>query len=98
MYNLLEYIKNHSNTSGSLWNYYRDELTETNDNNGPNKNIINSKSFKYKINITGNTCKVADIARDYDASKEDTKEIEMTFPFKYLSNFWRTLDMLLINC
>ena len=32
MYNLLEYNKNYSKTSGSLWNYYRDELTdETND-------------------------------------------------------------------
>ena len=38
MYNLLEYSKNYSKTSASLWNYYRDELTyETNDNNGPNK-------------------------------------------------------------
>ena len=41
MYNLLEYSKNYSITSASLWNYYRDELTdETNDNNGPNKNVI----------------------------------------------------------
>ena len=49
MQNLLEYSKNYSNTSASLWNYYRDELNdEINDNNGPNKNVINSKSFKYK--------------------------------------------------
>ena len=38
MYNLLEYSKTYSKTSGSLWNYYSDELTDkTNDNNGPNK-------------------------------------------------------------
>ena len=44
MYNLLEYSKNYSKTSGSLWNSYRDELTDqTNDDNGPNKNVINSK-------------------------------------------------------
>ena len=56
MYNLLEYSKNYSKTSASLWNYYRDELTdETNDNNGQNKNVINSKSFKYKTSITGST-------------------------------------------
>ena len=43
MYNLLEYSKNYSKTSASLWNYYRDELTDdVNDNNGPNKNVINS--------------------------------------------------------
>ena len=54
MYNLPEYSKNYSKTSGSLWNYYRDELThETNDDNGPNKNVINSKPFKYKTSITG---------------------------------------------
>ena len=50
MYNLLEYSKRHlySKASDSLWNYYRDELTDdTIDNNGPNKNIIKSKSFKY---------------------------------------------------
>ena len=47
MYKLLEYSKNYSKTSGSSWNYYRDELTdETNDDNGPNKNVINSKSFR----------------------------------------------------
>ena len=45
--------KNYSKTSGSLWNYYRDELTdEANDNNNPNKNVVDSKSFKYKTNVT----------------------------------------------
>ena len=44
MYSLLEYSKNYSKTSASLWNYYRNELTDdTNDNNGPNKSVINSK-------------------------------------------------------
>ena len=59
MYNLLEYSKNYLKTSGSLWNYYRDELTdEANDNIGPNKNVINSKSFNYKTSITGTTYNV----------------------------------------
>ena len=44
MYNLIEYSKNYRKTTGSLWNYYRDELTDdTNDSNIPNKNEINSK-------------------------------------------------------
>ena len=56
MHNFLEYSKNYSKTSASLWNYYMDELTnETNDNNGQNKNVISSKSFKYKTSITGST-------------------------------------------
>ena len=49
MYNLLEHSKNYSKTSASLWNYYRDELTDkTNDNNLPNKNVINPKPFKLR--------------------------------------------------
>ena len=59
MYNLLEYSKNYSKTSASLRNYYKDELTdEINDNNGPNKNVIKSKSFKYKRSITGSAYNV----------------------------------------
>ena len=47
VYNLLEYSKSYSKTSTSFWNHYRDELTdETNDNNGPNKNVMNSKSLQ----------------------------------------------------
>ena len=82
MYNLLEYSKNYSVTSGSLWNYCKDELTdETNDNNGPN--VINSESFKYKTSITGSTYNIprritdgdANVAdnRDYDQRKRRTK-------------------------
>ena len=53
MYNLIEYTKNYRKTTGSLWNYYRNELAvETNDNNIPNKKVINSESFKYKISVT----------------------------------------------
>ena len=88
MYNLLEYSKNYSGTSGSLWNYYRDELTdEANDDNDSNKNIINAKSFKYKISITGSTYNVATTARDYVANKKGTKEVEIAVPLKYLGNF-----------
>ena len=58
-YNLLEYRKNYSKTSASLWNYYRDELTdEVNNSNDPYKNVINSKSFNYKASITGSTYNV----------------------------------------
>ena len=46
MYNLIEYSDNYSKTSGSLWQYYKDD---------PNNNLENSESFKYKVKITGNT-------------------------------------------
>ena len=46
MYNLIEYSDNYSKTSGSLWQYYKDD---------PNDNIENSESFKSKVKITGKT-------------------------------------------
>ena len=99
MYNLLEYGKNYSKISGSFWNYYRDELTdEANGNNDLNKNMINSKSFKYNTSITGSTYNVTAGARWYNRNKEGTKEAEIAMPLKCLSNFWRTLDIPLINC
>ena len=74
IYNLLDYSKNYSKTSGSLWNYYKDELSdETNDNNGPNKDVVKSKSFKCKTSVTGSTYNLAATAADYDANKESTK-------------------------
>ena len=55
MYNLLEYSKNYRKTIGSLYNYYRDELSNDNDNhNFGNIRVVNSKAFKYKNEIIGN--------------------------------------------
>ena len=57
MYNFLEHSDNYYMTSGSLWNYYRDELNNSvNENNDANNYRINnnktatSKSFEYKKN------------------------------------------------
>ena len=52
----------------------------------PNDNIENSESFKYKIKITGKI-----------PNNGNTKDVEIILPLKYLSNFWRTLEMPLIN-
>ena len=109
MYNWLEYSKNYSKAPASLCNYYRDELTdETNDNNGPNKNVINSKSFKYKTSITGSTYNVPRRITDddgnpannpsYDQNKRGTKEVEIDVPLKHLGNFWNILNIPLVNC
>ena len=59
MYNLLEYIKNYRKTIGSLYNYYRDELSDDSDNdNFGNIKVVNSKAFKYKNKIIVNTYNV----------------------------------------
>ena len=56
MYNLLEYSKNYRKTIGLLHNYYRDELSNDNDNiDFRNIKVVNSNSFKYKNKIIGNT-------------------------------------------
>ena len=78
MYNLIEYSDNYSKTSGSLWQYYKDD---------PNDIIAHSKSFKFKIKITGKT-----------PDDGNTKYVEIIIPLKYLSNFWRILEMPSINC
>ena len=88
MYNLVEYSKNYSKTTGSLWNYYRDELTsDTNGNNNFNKNVVSSKSFKYKTSIIGRTFNVHENNNAYVAKKADTKDVEIVVPLKHLSNF-----------
>ena len=70
LYNLLEYSKNYSKTTDSLWNHYRDELSDdTNDINYLNKNVINSKSFKFKTSLTGSTYNV-DIKITSDAGNQ----------------------------
>ena len=78
MYNLIEYSDNYSKTSGSLWQYYKDE---------PNDNLADSESFKSKVKITGNI-----------PNNGNTKNVEIIVPLECLSNFWGTLEMLLINC
>ena len=109
LYNLLEYSKNYRKTIGSLYNYYRDELTNDGNYNFAKRNVVNSEAFKYKNKITGNTYNVnstilnpAGNARlnnpNYVANNSGKKSIELAIPFKYLGNFWRALNIPLISC
>ena len=100
MHNLLEYSKNYRKTIGSLYNYYRDELSDyADDNNFDNIKVVNSNTFfKYKNKITGNTCNVDADVDGYDVNKNGTQEIELAIPLKYLCNFWRALNVPLISC
>ena len=99
MYNLLEYSKNYRKTIGSLYNYYRDELSDDADDiNFDNIKVVNSNTFKYKNKITGNTYNVNAGVDDYDVNKNGKQEIELAIPLKYLGNFWRALNIPLISC
>ena len=73
MHNLLEYSKNYSKTTGSLWNYYRDKRN-SGANNNINYSIKDSKSFDYKTSITGTL----------EGNKTE-KEVEIVVPLEHLS-------------
>ena len=77
MYYLIEYSDNYAKTSGSLWQYFRDD---------PDDNLAYSESFRSKIKITGKT-----------PNNDNEKDVEIMVTLEYLSNFWITLEMHLIN-
>ena len=83
MYNLIEYSDNYSDTLESLWQFKRDEII----NNANVTNDNNALSFKYKASLIG------------DTENNGTKNgVKIAVPLQYLSNFWRSLEMPLINC
>ena len=87
MYNLIEYSDNYQDSSATLYQYKRDEPPE--DDAVADLTADNSDSFKYKISLLGNPVAANNIARI---------NVKVVVPLKYLSNFFRSLEMSLINC
>ena len=82
MYNLIEYSDNYFDTSGSLWQFKRDEIEVDVDLTVDAQHVPNNlSSFKYKSSFITNR-----------------NGVKIAVPLKYLSNFWRSLEMSLINC
>ena len=86
MYNLIEYSDNYQDSSATLYQYKRDEPK---DDLANNLATDTSSSFKYKVNLLGNPNIVVNVAR---------RNVKIVVPLKYLSNFFRSLEMPLINC
>ena len=87
MYNLIEYSDNYAKTTGSLWQYCKDIPARDDDDEITEFRRNNTTdSFKFKAKITG------------QIGDDGTKDVEIMVPLKYLSNFWRGLEMPLINC
>ena len=86
MYNLIKYSDNYSDTSGNLWQFKRDEVPA----NNADLTIDNSQSFKYKAALVGKTA-------NHNDGKSSVKDTKIVAPLKYLGNFWRLLEMSLIN-
>ena len=87
MYNLIEYSDNYQDSSATLYQYKRDEPPE--DDTVADLTADNSSSLKYKISLLGNPVVVNNIARI---------NVKVVVPLKYLSNFFRSLEVPLINC
>ena len=89
MYNLIEYSDNYQDSSATLYQYKRDEPPD----NNVNLTADNSTSFKYKVNLLGNID-----AANPDNALVGRLNVKIVVPLKYLSNFFRSLEMPLINC
>ena len=87
MYNLTEYSDNYQDSSATLYQYKRDEPPEANAID--NLTVDNSNFFKYKVSLLGNPVVADNIAK---------RSVKVVVPLKYLSNFFRSLEMPLINC
>ena len=82
MYNLIEYSDNYSDNSGSLWQFKRDEI-------GGN------------VDLTVNAQRIPNNSSSFKYKSSLTTNrngVKIATPLKYLSNFWRSLEMPLINC
>ena len=87
MYNLIEYSDNYQDSSATLYQYKRDEPPEANAIADLTAN--DSSSFKYKVSLLGDPDVYGGIAKT---------SVKVVVPLKYLSNFFRSLEMPLINC
>ena len=91
IYNLIEYSDNYADSSGSLYQFKGDE-SPMDDTRKPNDVALgNSTCFKYKASLLGK-------ATDADGNDRSLKNTKIVSPLKYLSNSYRSLEMLLINC
>ena len=87
MYNLIEYSDNYQDSSATLYQQKRDEPPEANAINDLTTDT--SSSFKYKVELLGNPVLDGNIAK---------RSVKVVVPLKYLSNFFRSLEIPLINC
>ena len=76
-------------TTGSLWNYDRDEPNSNANDSETMQSILNSESFDYKTNFMENVVTHDNLIRN---------NVKVVAPFKHLSSFWRSLNIPLINC
>ena len=97
MCNLIEYSDNYTDTSGSLWQFKREEPPADNDDFAVNNNKLNFQLFKYKAALAVKTANHTDTTTTNDL-KNFVRNIKLVVPLKYFSNFRRPLEMPPMNC
>ena len=101
LYNLIEYSDNYEQSSGSLWQYKRDEQNLNAAGNIDNVNAHDLSSSKYKSNLLKGLI-TRDVAENVNLDIANAHRLflnaKIVVPLKYLSNFFRALEVPLINC
>ena len=104
LYNLIEYSDNYSDTTGSLHHYKRPEQPKT----GNNINNLSaaegdnfSSSFKYQSSLIKKQVNSVDVGQNIDPGVANAhrswKNVKIAMPLNYISNFFRSLELPLIN-
>ena len=100
LYNFIEYSDNYADTTASLYHYKRPD--QTRDDNG---NIVaindNSTSFKYQSGLIKKQVDSVHLTQNIDPDATNAhrlwKNVKIAVHLKYISNFFRALELLLIN-
>ena len=85
LYNLIEYSDNYSDSSGSLYQFKRDESPMNDPGNPNNVALDNLTSFKYKASLSGKTT-------DADGNDRSLKNTKIAVQLNYISNIFRSLE------
>ena len=86
-YNIVTIILWHQEVCGIVKEMKNDDANKNVNNRINSNKTVTSKSFEYKTKSIGTT-----------PDDNNTLDTEVVVPLKYLSNFWRSLDLRLINC
>ena len=104
LYNMLEYGDNYPDTTGSLYQYKRPEQNKGNNNTLADLTVNDSSSFKYQSGLVQKQLTKRDsetvdanIDPNFNAAHRVWKNIKTVVLLKYISNFFRSLELPLIN-
>ena len=100
LYNIIDYSDNYVDTTGSLYHHKRPNQTKNDDSTVTNI-ANNSTSFEYQWGLIKKQATSTNVAQNVDAyvanAHKAWKNVKVAVPLKYISNFFRALELPLIN-